>query len=105
MEEVLGTQTVSMYNASESFVAGFGMTFIGLVVIFILLSIFIRPIFYLLFSIKLTYQGIREVFRFIRLVFRSIVNLCHFIYNEYKEHCEKQKRPPSDTGSRVEIIK
>ena len=88
MTELLGPQTVGMYNAANSWALGFGMTVVGILMVCYILAIVARPFFYMFFVIKLGYQGICEILRLIKSFFMGIFSFFRFIWSEGKKYLE-----------------
>ena len=85
MEELLGSSTVDIYNSANSIVMGFGFTVLGILALCYVLAILSKPFFYFFFTIKLAYQGIREIFRLIG----KFLGIFPFLWREAKAFIER----------------
>ena len=86
MNEVLGPQTVSLFDMANGIALGFGMTLIGVLLICYVFAIIAKPFFYLFFVVKLGYQGIKEMFFLIKGFFMSIFSFFRFIWSESRDY-------------------
>ena len=85
MEELLGSSTVDIYNSANTIAMGFGFTVLGILALCYVLAILSKPFFYFFFTIKLAYQGIREIFKLIG----KFLSFFPFLWHEIKGFVER----------------